>query len=195
MAPGAVLLAVALWLSAARNAQNSRHRLVAAGLLLAIGCFFTQRQLRPAYDSATLAHLRQVNALAEEIYTRVSIGKIAKPWVAVDYITDCLDAPVLRVICYERHKVWLPLDMTLPTGIAEPDERDVMSRLSRSHFVFLTEQGPPGLFPYDRKLAAMHPQILAWCDANLRGVNRFDLLGRRMLLYQRRDVPFAASAP
>ncbi len=189
LAPGVVLLVVALWLGLAR-AGNTRRAFLAAGTLAVfIGGFFLQRQLAPAYDAATLAHIRQVNTLADKIYARVKTGQPATPWVAVDYITDCLDAQVLRVICYERHRVWLPLDMTLPTGIAEPTDADVLARLGRSDFVFLTEEAPPGLFPYDRKLEAMRPQIRAWCDTNLRATERFSLFGRRMVLYQRREIP------
>jgi len=195
LAPGAVLLVVAFWLALARHGHPRRMGLAAAVVAGVIGLFFSQRQLRPAYDPATLAHIRQVNTLADLIHARVTTGKLATPWVAVDYITDCLDAQVLRVICYERHRVWLPLDLTLPTGIAEPTEADVLARLGRSDFVFLTEEAPPGPFPYDRKLEAMRPQIRAWCEANLRPAERFTLLGRRMVLYQRREIPFAATRP
>ena len=195
LAPGTVLLVVALWLTFFRNAAARKQIYAAAVVVSVIGVFYTQRQIRPAYDPATLAHIRQVNTLADTIFARVTAGKLATPWVAVDYITDCLDAQVLRVICYERHRVWLPLDMTLPTGIAEPTEAEVQSRLERSDFVFLTEEAPPGPFPYDRKLAAMRPQLQAWCEAHLRGVERFTLLGRRMVLYQRREIPFAPPHP
>ena len=42
---------------------------------------------------------------------------------------------------------------------------------------------------------AMRPQLRAWCEANLRATERFELLGRRMVLYQRREIPFAAARP
>ena len=195
LAPGAILLVVGLWWTLLRDDRGRKPVCAALAVAVAAGAFFVQRQVRPAYDAATLAQLRQVNAIADTIFARVASGRLATPWVAVDYITDCFDAQVLRVICYERHRIWLPLDMTLPTGIFEPQEADVMSRLGRSDFVFLTEEAPPGAFPYDRKLEAMRPQLRAWCDANLRGVDRFTLFGRRMVLYQRREIPFAASPP
>ena len=64
-----------------------------------------------------------------------------------------------------------------------------MERLARSDFFFLTENEPSGLYPYDRKLAAMRPRLRAWCEENLQLAHRFDLLGRRMALYQRREIP------
>lgn len=195
LAPGAVLLTVALWLALARQGNPRRTWLAAAAVAGVIGLFFTQRQLRPAYDPTTLAHIRQVNTLADLIHARVTAGKLTAPRVAVDHVTDGLDAQVLRVICYERHRVWLPLDMTLPTGIAEPAETEVLSQLARSDFVFLTEEAPPGTYPFDRKLEAMRPQLRAWCETHLRATERFALFGRRMVLYQRREIPFAAPRP
>jgi hypothetical protein len=36
----------------------------------------------------------------------------------------------------------------------------------------------------------MRPAVRAWCEANLRATERFTLFGRRIVLYQRRDIPF-----
>jgi hypothetical protein len=80
--------------------------------------------------------------------------------------------------------------MTLPTGTGEPADALVMERLAQSDFVFLTEEAPAGHHPFDRKLATMRPQVRAWCEANLRPAERFTLFGRRMVLYQRREIPF-----
>jgi hypothetical protein len=196
LAPGAVLLAVALWLQFGRAAGREKTSWFAAG---AIACgalaFFTQRQLRPAFDPATLREIGKVNALADALYARVKAAPFAEPNIAVDYITDCLDAEVLRVIFYERHGAWLPIRMTLPTGVAEPTTSETMERLARSHFVFLTEEAPPGLYPYDRKLAELRPQLRAWCEEHLRLVERFELFGRRMALYQHREIPLAPVRP
>jgi hypothetical protein len=190
LAPGLLFLVAAAWMQAARSAGH-RSLIVFAGVTTAIVLtFFTRAQLSPAYSPAEQQDLRRVNALADEIFQRARAGKLKEPRVAVDYITDSLDARVLRVICYERHHVLLPINMTLPTGVAEPDEATVLRRMQESDFVFLTDEAPAGIFPYDRKLAALRPKLRAWCEANLRGVNQFTLFGRRMLLYQRREIPF-----
>jgi hypothetical protein len=65
-----------------------------------------------------------------------------------------------------------------------------MERLAQSDFVFLTDEGHDGAYPYDRKLTSMRPQLRAWCEAKLRPAERFTLFGRRMTLYQRREFPF-----
>ena len=152
--------------------------------------YFSARQRATAFDAATLASNRQVLAAADIIYARSQAAHLPSTRVAVDYITDCLDAQVIRLICYERHRVWLPFDMTLPTGIAEPTESEIMERLARSDFVFLSDDAPGGYYPFDKKLAALHPRIRAWCESHLRPVDRFAVFGRRMVLYQRNEIPF-----
>ncbi|MSU51658.1 MAG: hypothetical protein EXS37_21635 [Opitutus sp.] len=190
LVPGFVTLAAALWVFAARRAGDGAIRTTVTVVTVSVLAFFIRSQVPPAYSPAALAETRLVNTLADEIFTRARAGKIKEPRVAVDYITDCLDAQVLRVICYERHRVLLDFNMTLPTGIAEPADETVMSRLAGSDFIFITDDAPAGGFPYDRKLAAMRPQLRAWCDAHLRAVNKFTLFGRRMILYQRHEIPF-----
>lgn len=189
--PGVVLLVIALWLRVARasDKKNPIAAIAIPGVVVSlILAFFVQRQLRPADAPATFAHIRQVNTIADTLCERIQAAGLERPAIGVDYITDCLDARVLRVICYERKRVWLPLEMTLPTGIAEPERDEIQSRLERSHFVFLTEEAQDELYPYDRKMAALRPELRAWCEANLVLTERFELLGRRMALYQRPEI-------
>lgn len=191
LAPGVILFVVAAWHAATRPACASRALpFVSTALVVAALVFFAQRQLRPAITTNDLAEYRQVNTLADTIYRRSLAAKLPESRVAVDYTTDAFDAQVLRVVCYERHHVWLPLDMTLPTGIAEPSEAEVMARLARSDFVFLTADAPRDAYPFDHKLASLRPTLRTWCDAHLRLVERFSYFGRSMILYQRREIPF-----
>jgi hypothetical protein len=189
LAPGVVTLTVALWLAASREAGARSQKIFAAAVaVLGLG-FFTRTQVPPIYLPAQLDEFRQVNTLADRIFTRSQAARLPETRVAVDYVTDCLDAQVVRLICYERHRVWLPFNMTLPTGIAEPSEAEVFARLALSDFVFLTEEAPAGGFPFDQKLAALRPQLREWCESHLRATERFTLFGRRMVLYQRREIP------
>lgn len=202
LVPGVVLLVVALWLRLApgrslpagdfpapARARSHVHGSIAPGIAIAALAFFAVAQLRPANDAANRADFDRVALLADQIFARANAGGLREPRIAVDYITDCLDAQVLRVFCYERHRVWVPFEMTLPISIAEPSEGEVMERLARSDFVFLSEEAPAGNFPFDHKLAALRPMLRAWCEEHLRAVERFPLFGRRMVLYQRREIP------
>ncbi len=196
LVPGAILLVVALWLAlAGRDRDTPRLRVGAALIALAAFAFFTLRQLAPGPDAGFIADNRKVAALAETLFTRARAAGLDHPAVAVDHITDCYDAQVIRTIVFERSKQWVHFEMTLPNGIAAPAEAEVFARLALSHFVFLTEDAPPGGFPFDIALTALRPRLRAWCEANLRAVDRFTLFGRRMVLYQRREIPFAAALP
>jgi hypothetical protein len=189
LVPGVVMLAIAAWSTSSQHASATARSVFAGVVTTLVLLFFVHTQVPPAYTPANYAELRQVNTIADRVFARARAGGLKELRVGVDYITDCLDAQVLRVICYERHRVLLPMHMTLPTGIAEPGEAVVMARLAESDFVFVTEDAPPGGYPYDRKLADMRVQVRAWCDANLRAAETFTLPGRRMVLYQRPALP------
>jgi len=191
LAPGAILLVIATWQAAARPVLAARALpFIATAIVFASLGFFAQRQLRTAVLPVALAEYRQVNTLADKIYRRSLAARLPEPRVAVDYVTDAFDAHVLRVLCYERHHAWLPFSLTLPTGITEPTESEVMTRLELSDFVFLTEAGPGGGFPFDQKLVTLHPKLKAWCEEHLRPAERISYFGRTLVLYQRREIPF-----
>ncbi len=191
LAPGAIVLLLAAWLELQRRSAAAwPARLIAAGTVIAAGWFFTARQFAPAYDAAFAADARKVNILADYLFTTARAAGLANPRVGVDQVTDCLDGQIMRVICYERQKVWEPFIMTLPTGIGKEKEPLLFERLAQSDFVFLTEDGAVGVWPYDAQMRELLPQTSAWCEAHLRLVERFVLFGKHMALYQRREIPF-----
>ncbi|MBI5689427.1 MAG: hypothetical protein HZC55_04965 [Verrucomicrobia bacterium] len=198
LVPGVVLLVLAAWLAAAgAPAERSPWR-GWLPLLLPLIClgFFGQRQCRPAYDAAAVTQLHTVNTLADELYRRVILAPFPEPNLAIDHLNDALNAEVLRVIFYERHRRWLPIRMTLPTGVVAPDPDDVQARLARSHLVLLTDEpAPAGLYPFDHTLATLRPQLRSWCEIHLRPTGKFTVLGRTMTLYQHPGIPFAPSSP
>jgi hypothetical protein len=195
--PGAVVLLLALCVelrarATGRISAGATAKLSGAAALIALavgGGYFVTRQTAAPYDAAFAADARQVNALADRIFAAVRASGIAQPRVAMDRVTDCFDGVILRVICYERHQVWVPFIMELPISIAAAPESTLMEHLASSDFVFVTEDGPPGPWPYDQEMFVLRPKFLAWCDANLHLVERFTVFGRRMALYQRCDIP------
>jgi hypothetical protein len=190
LTPGVIVLVIALWQTVAGNSVESRATVaISAAIAVASFGYFAQRQLAPGESSAFTSEARTVATTADYIVTRSSAARLDHPAIAADYITDCLDGQVLRIVAYERQHRWLGFEMTLPTGIAAPEDSLVMDRLAHSDFVFLTEDAPTGHYPFDQKLASMRPQLRVWCDEHLRLVQRFPLFGRRMLLYQRREIP------
>jgi hypothetical protein len=79
--------------------------------------------------------------------------------------------------------------MTLPTGIGREDPKLYWERLANSDFVILTESGNEGTWPYDRQLAGMRGETLAWAQEHMRHVESFDLEQTRMALFERMDLP------
>jgi hypothetical protein len=195
--PGVVVLLLALCTElhsqiSARITSSATAKISGAAALIAFvvgGGYFVSRQVALPYDSNFTADARQVNALADQIFASVRLGGLAEPRIAVDRVTDCFDGNVLRVICYERHQVWVPFVLELPTGIASAPETVLMDNLTSSDFVIATENGPPGPWPYDQQMFTLRPKILAWCNAHLHLVMRFNVSGHSMVLYQRHDIP------
>ena len=196
LAPGLIVLATALWLTLAPEFRPGRLPgvLAAAATLACLGVFL-RLQLRPSYSPEEFADLRRVTTCAEILAQRADRAGLAHPAVAVDYVTDALDAQVLRVVCYERLHRWVRFNMTLPTGIFAPEESLVWERVRSSDFVFLTAVSPTDYYPYDKTLAILRPALHAWCREHLRETGRFSFLGRCMVLYQRREIPLDGPAP
>ena len=197
MAPGAIAVLLGAWAALLDYVRPYLAPVAAARLtgslaalaLLWGGGYYAARQLSHPYSAEFVADAAKVNALADGIFLRSRAAGLGTPRVAVDEVTDCLDGQVLRVICYERHRVWVPFLMMLPTGIEEEPEPVLMAHLAQSDFVFLTLDGPIGPWPYDREMRRLLPRTQAWCDAHLQPVDRFSLFGQRMVLYQRREIP------
>ncbi|MSU70590.1 MAG: hypothetical protein EXS39_07440 [Opitutaceae bacterium] len=191
LVPGAVALVAAAWVELHRRCTAVwPTRALATVMVVAAGWFFSVRQLAPAYNAAFAADARKVNLLADYLFATARAAGLANPRIGVDQVTDCLDGQIMRVICYERKKTWMPFIMTLPTGIWKEKEPLLFERLAQSDFVFLTEDGPEGVWPYDAQMHALLPLTSAWCESHLRRVERFTIFGKHMALYQRREIPF-----
>ena len=183
MAPGFILMVASLW------ARFSKGEAVLGGAVAAVivsvgGAYFVGRQVTFPYSAAFLASSEQARTVSDYVFERTKSQRTRAIRVAADYNTNALDAQVMRMLCYERHHEWLDFEMTLPTGISEPSDSDVFERLAKSDFVFITEDGPKGQWPFDQKLTELRPQIHAWCEANLHFVERYLFFGRQIALYE-----------
>jgi NAD(P)-dependent dehydrogenase (short-subunit alcohol dehydrogenase family) len=125
LVPGVVLLVLAGWRACGGGSDGGavrsgwRGALVWAVPLACLG-IFAQRQFRPAYDPDAIAQLRQVNTLADALFRRLDAAPFPEPELAIDHLNDAFNAEVLRVVFYERHRRWLPIRMSLPTGVVAP---------------------------------------------------------------------------
>ncbi len=190
LAPGLLLLLLGVWIRWLGAGTQARvFPLIVAAMTFLCALHFVRLQTAPVFDPVSEAQLRHVTRFGEVLASRAASAGLTHPRVAVDHVTDAFDGQVLRVTAYERRQVWTTFQMTLPTGIAEPGDAEVMKQLESSDFVFLTLKNPRRNFPYDHKLAAMAPTLQAWCSQHLTEVEQFEFNGGRFALYERPVVP------
>jgi hypothetical protein len=194
--PGACVLVLGAWRFLVERTSTRTVSFIAGAMLLLGGLIGVRQLATPDRPSGFNVSARKVNELADYFYRTQVDAKLAAPRIGVDQITDAFDGQIMRVLCYERHKVWVPFMMTLPTGIMEEKPELLMERLAQSDFMLVTEQMPgDGQWPYDRQMRRLYPQIKIWCEQNLRPVTSFRVFDREMVLYQRRDLPGLSSSP
>lgn len=187
--PGAVVLVLAAWHRLLRAAPRSLPATIAAATLATGAVSFAVRMCRDPNPPGFEANARRVLTVDDIVFARARAAGLTAPRIASDQVTDFLDAQVMRVICYERHRVWMPFQMMLPLGIARAPKALVMERLQESDFVFLCISGPVIDYPWDLELRAMLPATRAWCDAHMEKVGTYEFFGKKVVLYQRRFAP------
>ncbi|WP_404422343.1 ArnT family glycosyltransferase [Nibricoccus sp. IMCC34717] len=169
------------------RAVNPAWAALVAALAVGAGfALFTQRLRTPAYNEDFRQEARRVNAIADRLYERARSQNLDTPRVAVDLVTDSLDAQIMRVIGYERKRHWVPFVMTLPTGIARDEPAVLRERLAASDFVFVAPDGYRGAaYPYDVQMTELRPETRAWCREHLRLLETFTLGSGEWELYGR----------
>tara|TARA_R110002050_G_scaffold267791_1_gene409521 strand:+ start:175 stop:750 length:576 start_codon:yes stop_codon:yes gene_type:complete len=147
---------------------------------------YAQKMLKAGPDIKVAKDAQTVFSVVDQVARISEERSWGHPRVGVDRITDSLDAQVMRVIVYERHHHWVPFIMTLPTGIAQADDRLIDERLAQSDFVLLTLTGNRGNWPYDHQLRERRQATLAWCESHLEDIRTFTVEGETMKLFVRR---------
>jgi len=197
LVPGLLVLLLWVWAALLRCCEDKpadpaewRDGSAPAALaLIAGGVFFLSRPFPSPHRADFLAANTQLIRFADKIYEASRTPALAEPYIGFDRISDAFDGLVLRVMCYERHHVWIPIRVMLPISILEVSDDELHDRLPRCHFYLLTEEMPGfGHWPYDRQMVKLQPFLRAWCEENLVKVDQFQFLDRRMSLYQRRDI-------
>lgn len=187
--PGLALLLLLPTIYALATGRARARRFISVGVAVASLGIFLVRMAKDPHPPGFRADVQRVAFAADLIVAESERAGLASPRVAVDRITDSLDAQVLRVLCYERHRHWYPLIMTLPTGIAPEDPALIWERFEHSDFVFLTREGGVHHFPFDRQLAGMRPEIWQWAESKLTPLADLPLSDSHMVLFQRIPAP------
>jgi len=198
LVPGVVLLVLWLWhllesrmeLGTDRTGPRLLAVLPALAALGAGGYYFAAREFKSAHTPEFLQGARKINQLSDYIYHTARGAKLAEPNVGIDRIADFMDGRTLRVICYERHRTWVPFPVHLPDSILEGPDEVVLFKLKYCDFMILTDYMPDhGYWPYDKQMRRLYPALKAWCDENLVLVETFTAFERNMSFYQRRNLP------
>ena len=90
-----------------------------------------------------------------------------RPQLVADRQRDFV--PAIFVSGYERHAVVVDIRYPLKAIVWKPSTREVLDAVRGTHFVILTTE-PPGAqwaYPFDRKLASLHPRLRRYCDRRL----------------------------
>lgn len=193
LTPGIILLVIsflqpllAAWERKSASVQHNRGIAIVVITTLTLGFSnYTFRMLNPSHSKEFMSESKQLNLVVDFIYDRIIDSALKDPKIASDQVTDFLDAQIFRVMIYERKNVWLPLIMTLPTGIFEEDSQLLLNRLYQSDFVFLTDTAITGAFPYDKQMRTLYPVLQRYCESTMKLVGKFHLYGRDISLYSK----------
>jgi hypothetical protein len=190
LSPGAVLALLGLvrWATPGPRARAG----VAAAAVLFSGTTFVLALRAGANDPGFAADARRAATIADVLYEASRRAGLNRPNIATDEITDYLDAQILRVVCYERHRRWVQFEMKLPTGIAAEVDDVIVRRLRESDFVFLTERGSRSQWPYDEQMRRLHPQLVEIAAREFERAADYELFGRKVVLHCRRGITLAA---
>jgi len=192
LSPGAVLALLGLvrWLVRDPRALAG----AAAATAIFAGLAFALALRAGTNDAGFAADARRAATIADTLYFAARRAGLSRPNVATDEITDYLDAQILRVVCYERHRRWVQFEMKLPTGIAAAADEVIVQRLRESDFIFLTERGSRSQWPYDEQMRRLHPALQEICAREFSRAARYELFGRTVVLYCRRGIALEADA-
>ena len=197
MVPGVVLLVLWLW---HRLWQRIEFRTDGAWFrllphlpaLVALGAglgYFTSRERSPPHSADFLASAHKINQVSDYIFHKVRDRHLVSPDVGIDRIVDFMDGRILRLTCYERHRVWIDFGVHLPDSILAGDDGTVMFKLRHCDFMFLTDQFGSGYWPYEKQMERLYPELKDWCNEHMVLVDSFSVFGREMSLYRRQENP------
>jgi len=198
LVPGVILLVLwawtQLWQRLDLAGMDPEWRVVPVVLVLGViasgVCYFVQRQLIQTHTEEFLEGDRQARVIADYIFRDSRARGIGSPVIGVDQIVDFLDAQILQVVCYERHKVWISFGLQLPQSILTEKDDVIFYRLRLCDYMLVTDSMPgDGFWPYDHQMRRLFPQVKAWCDEHFRRAGTYTLFQRQMTLYVRPSQP------
>jgi hypothetical protein len=182
--PAAAWIIILAWLHLGRRAGRGAVAATCSAVAVAGAVLFVKAQERNPLRDGMDAEFREVNALGDYLFFRSEESGLSRPRIAVTWWLDSLNAGSFETLGRERHGRWLHFTGILPTGLFPAAPAVVMERLAAADFVCLVTRAPQE-WPFDRQMAAMLPEMSAWCAANLRQVGALDTAEFSATVYER----------
>lgn len=101
-----------------------------------------------------------------------------KPLLSVDMISSSLAAAPIAATIFERTGQFINFRLALGNDMMGVERAKALDMISKSDIVILTSNPKPGIYPFNRAIAAYWGDLKAWSDQNLilSKVQRFDEL-------------------
>lgn len=172
-----------LWIRFSREVGRKAAVAVSSGVLCVGALVFAFAQDRSSELDGSAADFRGINGLADFLFYRSEEAGLTHPRIGVTWILGGTDSETLRILGYERHGRMLPFVAVLPTGLFAPSREVAMNALKYCDFVCLVTRATP-VWPFDRQMAELLPDMRAWCDGHMTSVGRLDTAGFSALVYE-----------
>lgn len=192
--PLTLLLSPIVWLVAIGSCQLARKvkrrslMLVSATTIAAGAMIFATFLSRWPPSSGVASDARTMNALVDYVYYRSEECGLKRPRFAATLTSDGLSAGAFRVLGYERHRLWLDIEQTLPIGLFESPPENIRQQLAGSDFVCLLTSAREEAWPFDRQMAGLLSEMRPWCETHLKHVADIDAFGFSFSLYERKGL-------
>lgn len=178
--------------STAQDVDNRFERIELATFLtvLTISCAFTashDSRRRPHFETAKSA--TDLYAAFEEIYTEIRQTKLTQPKFASDSIVDYFNAPVVKVMTYERTGLLVDTRELLATTIMAIPKATAISAIEGADFAMVTlphatsERAPA--YPFERALLEYRTDLLAYARSEMSPMRKVQI-GNHIFQFFRR---------
>jgi hypothetical protein len=185
--PGTAWAAVLAWTAWSRRVRRAAVAAACACAFLAGAGLFARTLARSAPPAGLEREYRHLNALGDFLYFRSQEAGLDGPSIAVGWLHDGLRAEAFSLAGLERHGTGIGFAATLPTGLFDADRASVMAALAGSDFVCLVTRAQP-LWPFDREMDAMTPDMRRWCDAHLEKAGQLEEPEFSAAVYESRSL-------
>ncbi len=161
----------------------------ASVLVLGVGLFNQASELsRRGALAQARPQTEQVSALYDLLYQHSQLSGWSRPRVSIDLLADFVFPLAVTPYVYERHGALFVLQSVLPPDpMFEADDRSAIAMLQDSDLVVLSTRPFPGnsLYPFNRSLARVRPQMIAYCEREMVALRtfRWDGGGGEMTVY------------